>query len=523
MYKALKGCYWWLERTVISMLPPRRQQQLRDYALRTANRFFPGRIIVSNADELQALARGQLHEWSPPALPEWVLQEIKEISNEIDSTLHPEGRLVSSACFNAVPWTYSLPGDRYFAIRSILKGTWDVLIFVPWLKSGGADLGAIHFANVLAGHHFGQRVAVVATEDADSSWAVRLAPGVKFIAAGKLLKDLHEAHQLDILVRLTLQIAPKVVHVMNSRLAWEMIKRNGLAIRQQSKIFASLYCDDITLAGQPVGYARSYLVDCHQMLDGVISDNPITPDTWCNQIGVSRDMFSVVRFPAPEAPRRRIVSAEHITEIPHVLWAGRLDRQKRPDLLAAIAKSMPEVVFDLYGRAVMDDSCLPDFSGIPNVVIHGAYDRFMDLLADSPVAYLYTSQWDGLPNVLLEAASAGLPIVASHVGGVSDLLSDEQLVCPFDDVGGYVDRLRSLISRPALAADWKKRQFMRIEQAHTEQRFIASIVAIPGYAVPLDKHADEEAVDVYGDDLSGRAKIFVRKDGLPAGVDWEES
>lgn len=39
-------------------------------------------------------------------------------------------------------------------------------------------------------------------------------------------------------------------------------------------------------------------------------------------------------------------------------------------------------------------------------------------------AYLMSSAWEGLPLVLIEAAAASLPIVATDVGGNSEILTD---------------------------------------------------------------------------------------------------
>ena len=39
--------------------------------------------------------------------------------------------------------------------------------------------------------------------------------------------------------------------------------------------------------------------------------------------------------------------------------------------------------------------------------------------------FFYTSAWDGLPNVLLEALAHGLPVVASAVCGIPELINEE--------------------------------------------------------------------------------------------------
>lgn len=476
MYKLLWAAYGLLDRLFERCLPDSWVRAWRGLALRVAHRFFPGRLVVHDVEQLEALARD--NHWNPPALPDWVYEELGALE-DIAPELHPRGELVSSAQFYSAPWTYDLPGEAYFKLRAQFPAQLDVVLFVPWLKSGGADLGAIRFANALAAD-FGLRVAVVATEDSESPWRERLLPQVTFVAAGSSLVPLYEQHQVEVVVRLLLQLAPATVHIMNSRVAWDAVKRFGLAIRQQSRVYASLYCDDISERGERVGYARRYLVACHHLLDGVISDNPITPLRWCAESGVSPRLFHVVRFPGPQPVEemRETVAGNGQSR---VLWAGRLDRQKRPDLLARIAAAMPEVQFDVHGTAVVDDVADQGLSRLPNVHLHGAFDGFESLLAGGHAAYLYTSQWDGLPNVLLEAAAAGLPIVASDVGGVGDFLAHEQRVEPFDDVDGYVRRLNALLADPSLASEWVARQRARLQQAHSSEAFLTAVAAIPGY------------------------------------------
>ena len=474
MYRLLLRGYGLLDRLLARCLPAAWLRAYRGLALRVAHRLFPGRLVVHDVDQLEALSRD--NRWNPPALPDWVLEELAALE-DIDPDLHPRGELVSSAEFYSAPWTYDLPGECYFALKRQLPAEVDVVLFVPWLKSGGADLGAIHLANALASE-FGRRVAVIATEDADSPWRGRLLPQVAFLDAGHALAPLYERHQVEVVVRLLLQLAPATVHVMNSRVAWETLKRFGLAIRQQSRVYASLYCDDVSGQGQRVGYARRYLVACQHLLDGVISDNPVTPAGWCAETGIDPALFHVVRFPAPP-PQCALPAVAG--QRPRVLWAGRLDRQKRPDLLARIAAAMPGVDFDVHGATVIDTASGNGLAALPNVHLHGAFDGFASLCGGGHVAYLYTSQWDGLPNVLLEAAAAGLPIVASDVGGVGDFLHAEQRVEPFDDVDGYVQRLGRLLDDPDLATRWTRRQDARLDQAHSMESFLAAVAAVPGY------------------------------------------
>jgi glycosyltransferase involved in cell wall biosynthesis len=62
---------------------------------------------------------------------------------------------------------------------------------------------------------------------------------------------------------------------------------------------------------------------------------------------------------------------------------------------------------------------------------------------------------DGIPNVLLEAMAMGLPVVASKVSGIPELVDHgvNGLLVPPDDPAALADAIVSLIQQPALCAD----------------------------------------------------------------------
>ena len=109
----------------------------------------------------------------------------------------------------------------------------DIIILVPWLVRGGADLGVLHHAD--AALAAGKKVLVIATLDAESPWKERLPQTARFVELGKIGRNLSEQQRLTVLTRLVLQSPARVVHIINSRLGWEMIKTYGKSLRAVGK------------------------------------------------------------------------------------------------------------------------------------------------------------------------------------------------------------------------------------------------------------------------------------------------
>ena len=74
------------------------------------------------------------------------------------------------------------------------------------------------------------------------------------------------------------------------------------------------------------------------------------------------------------------------------------------------------------------------------------------ILAASSLLVL-PSAWEGMPNVVLEAMAGRLPVVASDVEGVRELLGPnaEKQTIRYNETAAFVDRLVGLMSDPTLA------------------------------------------------------------------------
>jgi glycosyltransferase involved in cell wall biosynthesis len=80
------------------------------------------------------------------------------------------------------------------------------------------------------------------------------------------------------------------------------------------------------------------------------------------------------------------------------------------------------------------------------------------VLGDSDV-FLFPSHSEGLPNAVIEAMAAGLPVVATKVGGVPDLIRHKHngFLVEVGDVAGMTARINELLARPDEAREIGRR------------------------------------------------------------------
>lgn len=119
-----------------------------------------------------------------------------------------------------------------------------------------------------------------------------------------------------------------------------------------------------------------------------------------------------------------------IEGIPHICHIGRFQEAKNHRTIVEAAsllkKKGADAVFDLYGEgSLMEETRrLANERGVDDMVVfHGLTNDVPRALAAADV-FILPSIWEGIPMVIAEAMAAGLPIVASRVGGVPDMIED---------------------------------------------------------------------------------------------------
>ena len=345
---------------------------------------------------------------------------------------------------------------RWHLITSRLRyDSYSHVICVPWMRMGGADLVGSVLLQALNRLHSRERVLVLQTDQNQRDWAHLYPQSVDAADISPDLAGLSPEECEYILFSLLRSLGPKAVFNVNSNLCWRVLRRYGKRLAP-IQLFAYLFCWDYTPGGLRAGYPSDFFAETVIQLDAVLTDTDYLKSELARMYTLPReivDMIQPVYTSAAPPPPGDTVADQHARrpgerDRPVVLWAGRLDRQKRFDLVCAIAERMPEVDFLCWGAPVLDAP--PDMTMVPsNVTMQGTFKNYSELDLAQAVGWLYTSDWDGLPTLLIELAMRGVPIVASAVGGVPELVTPETgWPIRGDEPERYVDALREMIADP---------------------------------------------------------------------------
>lgn len=137
-------------------------------------------------------------------------------------------------------------------------------------------------------------------------------------------------------------------------------------------------------------------------------------------------------------------------------WVGRLGREKGADVLLDALARIPDLrlsasfVGDGPERTDLVDRARA-LGILPRVAWHGEVLDAARAMKAFDVLVL-SSRTEGTPIVLLEAMAAGVPIVATSVGGIPDVVSPEEAVLvAASDPSALAAAIRTVLEDPAAA------------------------------------------------------------------------
>lgn len=165
-----------------------------------------------------------------------------------------------------------------------------------------------------------------------------------------------------------------------------------------------------------------------------------------------------------------------------VVWMGRFTRVKRPELMVQIANKLPSVTFLMAGNGELFEEI--ENLAPPNLRLLGNQKAsHMWLISDLA---LLTSESEGMPLALIEAQLFGVPVVATDVGSVSEIVEDGVTgVLVGVDSNEIAASITALLENPDQIAAMSKAAQKRAQKMFTSQIMVDKYLEV--YDVVTDR------------------------------------
>jgi glycosyltransferase involved in cell wall biosynthesis len=146
---------------------------------------------------------------------------------------------------------------------------------------------------------------------------------------------------------------------------------------------------------------------------------------------------------------------------PRLLYVGRLDSSKGVDMMLQAAQAAfahAPFEFDILGSGTLNDSLRKAYANSSWIRFHGSVDQ--ETIADfmsRATALLVPSLWlETVPGVAVHALFAGLPVLASHIGGIPEHVQDGKTgrLLPPNDLNAWSAEIIRIVTNPRQITAW---------------------------------------------------------------------
>ncbi len=411
---------------------------------------------------------------------DFVIDAWKNI-NHIETQLYPHKKLVKEMQYYSAE-NYINVGKAYVQLVRKIRYLPDYIFIVPWMVRGGAEKVVINHIDALKEIHPEWHVAVISTLPVKNTWLNKLPDDVDFIDFGNIAFGLTPEEQDKLMSRLIVQSRCKNIHINNSEYGFDWARRHKKMLGKHYNLYASLFCGEFIPGSNLKGvfsYDNPGIFEIYDSTKKIITDNATVIKKSVQNHAFDEKDFSVHYQPVRDlefhAPKESICGDGRL----HILWASRIAPAKLPELVRQIGENLSpdEYSIDVYGE-MAEGMNRNMFDGVATVRYRGGFNGFSTLPINDYDVLLYTALDDGIPNIILEATMAGLPVIASNDGGVGEFVKDGEtgiLIEEYTKYEPFVDALSCARSNPEQLKEYVLNAQKLLKQRHSWGKFVDSV------------------------------------------------
>lgn len=204
------------------------------------------------------------------------------------------------------------------------------------------------------------------------------------------------------------------------------------------------------------------------------------------QTNGARDFFSkglqkrAAVIANPVVKREGLTMYDPKTDNHVISHIARLENvQKRQDLMIrsmhGVLKTYPDAILKLYGEGEdlkMLQNIVKEERLAENVLFMGHTNKPEQAMIDSEI-FVLTSDYEGIPNTVIEAMSVGMPVVSTDCdpGGARLLIEDgvNGFIVPKNNPGAIAEKIIEIFSSKAIREQFSK-EAAKITERFTEEK-----------------------------------------------------
>jgi len=360
--------------------------------------------------------------------------------------------------------------------ESLSKNHYESIVLIPHCRKAGSARVAGIFSQILSELTATENILIVLTDLSNFEMPDWFPNEVDVLDFSQHVEGSTTSFRSKLLLDLIRGLSPNHLININSRLGWELTSSYARQLSSWMSIYLYLFCWDIDHKGNKGGYPIQWLLPSFDYCKHVFTDSQFLSDEITSRYCLTEKQRSkvVTLHTPPESTQQNYIPALELRSYARnkrrVFWSGRMDKQKRIDILFSIAEKMPDVEFLVWGQPVLNDSKIRINDAPLNISRMGEFEDIDDLPIASCDCFLYTSEWDGIPTILIELAARGLPIVASQVGGIGELINKKTgwPVVDIENTSLYVQAISEILQDYTAAL--KRAENLRTHTLHNFNR-----------------------------------------------------
>jgi len=313
-----------------------------------------------------------------------------------------------------------------------------VMQVIARMNVGGPAVIVAELMRGLDKSQFEQILITGYCDDTEADYLEEVATDIKatrIAGLGRSVSPLADLKAFVGLVKTIREFKPDVIHTHTAKAG--VLGRIASIIAGRGAVRIHTFHGHL-LHGYFSGWKTQLVISIEKFLAGktdflIAIGNEVKKDLIAAGIG-NEKKFSVFfpGLPTPHTESKATLRRELELDLATIYctFVGRLTQIKRPDRLLDIAEKMVEEKVDIHflvaGEGELFESCKRRAAAqnLP-ITFLGWRKDIAQLFAASDIAIL-TSDNEGIPLTLIQAAQAGLPILAPLVGSIADIVKNEK-------------------------------------------------------------------------------------------------